>query len=132
MFINTILKYQNTKVCQNVKMYGMNVHIYMLCIRYTKCIHVYNALMPIYVCVCLCLSVCMCRCMWRVYVYMYICVYMYIIYIERDRERKREKERERYEICSKLTIKCRSDNFTVNFAYSTLFSSISSISRGMK
>ena len=59
------------------------------------------------------------------YVYMYICVYMYIIYIERDRERKREKERERYEICSKLTIKCRSDNFTVNFAYSTPFSSIS-------
>ena len=93
MFINTILKYQNTKVCQNVKMYGMNVHIYMLCIRYTKCIHVYNALMPIYVCVCLCLSVCMCRCVWRVYVYMYICVYMYIIYRERDRERKKEKER---------------------------------------
>ena len=29
MFINTILKYQNTKVCQNVKMYGMNVHIYI-------------------------------------------------------------------------------------------------------
>ena len=76
MFINTILKYQNTKVCQNVKMYGMNVHIYiyMLCIRYTKCIHVYNALMPIYVCVCLCVcvgvcGVCMCIC-----IYVCICI----------------------------------------------------------
>ena len=58
---------------------------------------------------------------------------MYIIYMrETERERERKRERERYEICSKLTIKCRSDNFTVNFAYSTPFSSISSISRGMK
>ena len=61
-----------------------------------------------------------------------MCVYVYNIYRERQREKEREREIERYEICSKLTIKCRSDNFTVNFAYSTLFSSISSISRGMK
>ena len=58
-------------------------------------------------------------------VYVYMCVYVYNIYRERQREKERERERERYEICSRLTIKCRSDNFTVNFAYSTPFSSIS-------